>query len=226
VKLTPHIPDRHRRRLIGSAAVALLVPGLLRAQDPSSGSGQAGALRTTPAMTEGPFYPDVLPADRDADLAAVKGRTGAAEGRLLYVSGRVLDARGRPMPNARIELWQANAHGRYIHSRDSDTSGPLDPNFQGYGVLAADAEGRYRIRTVQPGPYPGRTRHLHFNFAGGKARLTTQMFFEGERGNEEDGVYRALAADERRAATGRYVDRSPGMEAQALAVSWDVVLRA
>src|SRR5262249_40023512 len=76
--------------------------------------------------------------------------------------------------------------------------------------------------------YPGRTRHLHFNFGRGrgqrKSELTTQMFFEGERGNDADGVYRALARDERRAATGRYVDRAPGMEAEALAVSWDVVL--
>lgn len=213
---TPHIPERSRRRLLASA-------GALAALAPLRALAQA---RLTPAMTEGPFYPDRLPADRDADLARVAGRSGTAEGRLLYVTGRVLDARGRPIPKAGIELWQANAHGRYIHSGDTDSSGPLDPNFQGYAALATDAEGGYRIRTVLPGPYPGRTRHLHFNFAAARARLTTQMFFEGERGNERDGVYRALAADERGAATGRYVDRGPGMEADALAVAWDVVLRA
>lgn len=213
---TPHIPDRRRRRIVASAgALAALAPLSLLAQ----------ALRLTPATTEGPFYPDRLPADRDADLARVAGRSGTAQGRLLYVTGRVLDARGRPIPNAGIELWQANAHGRYIHSGDADSSGPLDPNFQGYAALASDAEGRYRIRTVLPGPYPGRTRHIHFNFVG-RGKLTTQMFFEGERGNERDGVYRALAADERRAATGRYVDRDAGMEADALAIAWDVVLRA
>lgn len=214
---TPHIPDRRRRRIVASAgALAALAATRALAQ----------ALRHTPAMTEGPFYPDRLPADRDADLARVAGRSGTAEGRLLYVTGRVLDARGRPVANAGIELWQANAHGRYIHSADTEASGALDPDFQGYAALATDAEGRYRIRTVLPGPYPGRTRHIHFNFAGGRTKLTTQMFFEGERGNERDGVYRALDAGERRAATGRYVDRGPGMEAQALAVSWDVVLRA
>jgi protocatechuate 3,4-dioxygenase, beta subunit len=214
---TPHIPDRRRRRLVVSAGAFAAL---------ASVPAWAHAARVTPAMTEGPFYPDRLPADRDADLAKVAGRAGTAEGRLLYVSGRVVDARGRPMPDAGIELWQANAHGRYLHSGDTEASGPLDPNFQGYAALVTDAEGRYRIRTVLPGPYPGRTRHLHFNFAGGRAKLTTQMFFEGERGNERDGVYRALDADERRAATGRYVDRAPGMEPQALAVSWDVVLRA
>jgi protocatechuate 3,4-dioxygenase, beta subunit len=216
VIFTPHIPDRGRRRLVAVAGALAATPAL----------AQIARLFPTPAMTEGPFYPDRLPADRDADLAHVAGRSGAAEGRLLYVSGRVLDARGRPVANAGIELWQANAHGRYIHSADSDASGPPDPNFQGYAALATDAEGRYRVRTVLPGPYPGRTRHLHFNFGGGRVKLTTQMFFEGERGNERDGVYSALAADERRAATGRYVGRAPEMEPQALAVSWDVVLRA
>jgi protocatechuate 3,4-dioxygenase, beta subunit len=219
---TPHIPDRRRRRIVVSAAALALLT-------PAAALAQAGRLRPTPAMTEGPFYPDRLPADRDADLATVAGRPGAAAGRLLYLSGRVLDARERPLANARIELWQANANGRYIHSADGDASGALDPNFQGYAALATDAEGRYRIRTVLPGPYPGRTRHLHFNFFGGtrdrKRKLTTQMFFEGERDNERDGVYRALDRDERRAATGRYADPAPGAEARSLAVSWDVVLR-
>jgi protocatechuate 3,4-dioxygenase, beta subunit len=218
VKPTPHIPDGRRRRVVVSAAAFVLL-------SPVRALAQAGRLRPTPPMTEGPFYPDRLPADRDADLATVAGRPEQAAGRLLYVAGRVLDARGQPIASARIELWQANAHGRYINTRDSDASGPLDPNFQGYGALATDAGGRYRIRTVLPGPYPGRTRHLHFNFAGGRTKLTTQMFFEGERGNEDDGVYRALDRDERRAATGRYVDPAPGAEAQALAVAWDVVLR-
>lgn len=218
MKLTPHIPDGRRRRVVVSAAALALL-------SPVRALAQTARPRPTPAMTEGPFYPDRLPADRDADLATVAGRPTRAAGRLLYVSGRVLDARGQPIANARIELWQANAHGRYIHSADTDASRAPDPNFQGYGALATDAEGRYRIRTVLPGPYPGRTRHLHFNFAGGRAKLTTQMFFEGERGNEDDGVYRALDREERRAATGRYVDPAPGTEAQALAVSWDVVLR-
>jgi protocatechuate 3,4-dioxygenase beta subunit len=219
VILTPQIPERGRRRIVTSAAALLLLA-------PLRALAQAGRLLPTPATTEGPFYPDRLPADRDADLARVAGRAGTAQGRLLYVSGRVLDARERPMVNARIELWQANAHGRYIHSADGDASGPLDPDFQGYAALTTDAEGRYRIRTVLPGRYPGRTRHLHFNFAGGRAKLTTQMFFEGERANDGDGVFHALTRDERRAATGRYVDRAPGMEAQALAVAWDVVLGA
>jgi protocatechuate 3,4-dioxygenase beta subunit len=172
----------------------------------------------------GPFYPDRLPADQDADLTAVAGRQGRAAGQILYLSGRVLDTRGRPIPGARLELWQANAHGRYIHSADGEASGPLDPNFQGYASLRTDDQGRYRIKTVKPAPYTGRTAHLHVNVEGGRAKLTTQMFFEGERLNERDGLYRWLSREDRGAATGRWAERSAHMEEKALAAAWDIVL--
>ena len=135
------------------------------------------------------------------------------------------DLRGKPLSGAELELWQANALGRYHHPSDSDASGPLDPAFQGYGRLVTDAEGRYRIKTIKPPMYSGRTAHIHFNVAGGPARLTTQMFFEGEAGNDRDSLYRYLSVDDRRAATSRLVDRGPGMEPDAVAVVWDIVLR-
>ena len=217
---TPYLPDHHRRLVVRAAlaagAGALLGPARLLAQE--------SALRATPAVALGPFYPDRLPADQDADLTAVAGRAGRAVGQILYLSGRILDTRGRPLSGARLELWQANAHGRYIHSADSDASGPLDPGFQGYASLRADSEGRYRIKTVKPAPYSGRTAHLHFNAGGGRAKLTTQMFFEGERLNERDGLYRSLSREDRSAATGRWVERASDMEAKALAAVWDIVL--
>ena len=220
MKPTPHLPDLHRRRIVGVTlavgAGALLAPARLLAQD--------RAMRATPAVALGPFYPDRLPTEQDADLTTVAGRAGRAAGQILYLSGRVLDTRGRPLSGARLELWQANAHGRYIHSADSDASGPLDPDFQGYASLRADAEGRYRIKTVKPAPYSGRTAHLHFNAEGGSAKLTTQMFFEGERLNERDGLYRSLGREDRSAATGRWVERASDMEAKALAAVWDIVL--
>ena len=224
MKPTPHLPDPGRRRIVGAAlavgAGALLAPASARLL------AQERALRATPAVALGPFYPDRLPADQDADLTVVAGQPGRAVGQILYLSGRVLDARGQALSGARLELWQANAHGRYIHSADGDASGPLDPNFQGYASLRADAEGRYRIKTVKPAPYGGRTPHLHFNAEGGRAKLTTQMFFEGERLNERDGLYRLLSREDRRAATGRWVDRGSDMEAKALAAVWDIVLTA
>ena len=107
----------------------------------------------------------------------------------------------------------------------TDASGPLDPNFQGYGRLRADADGRYRIKTIKPPPYSGRTPHIHFNVASGGTTLTTQMFFEGEPLNERDFLYRYLGRDDRRASTGRPVDRTPAMEPDAVAVTWDIVLK-
>jgi len=222
VKSTPHLPDLHRRRIVGATlavgAGALLASARLLAQE--------RAMRATPAVALGPFYPDRLPSDQDADLTTVAGRAGRAAGQILYLSGRVLDTRGRPLSGARLELWQANAHGRYIHSADGEASGPLDPSFQGYASLRADSQGRYRIKTVKPAPYSGRTAHLHFNAEGGRVRLTTQMFFEGERLNERDGLYRSLSREDRSAATGRWVERASDMEAKALAAVWDIVLSA
>jgi protocatechuate 3,4-dioxygenase beta subunit len=212
MKPTPRIPDRQRRLLL--MAPLLLLPGALAAQQ----------RRPTPRMTLGPFYPDVLPTERDADLTVIAGRPGRAAGTLLYVQGQVTDTRGRPLPKARLELWQANDKGRYIHSADTDASGPLDPNFQGYGTLLTDAQGRYRFKTVKPAPYAGRTPHLHFIAAAGGERLVTQMYFEGEKLNGRDGVFRALDRDGQRSATGAWAERSADMEADALAVSWDIVL--
>jgi protocatechuate 3,4-dioxygenase beta subunit len=222
MNLTPHLPDLRRRRIVG--ATLAVGAGALLSLPSARLLAQEGSLRATPAVALGPFYPDRLPAEQDADLTLIAGRPGRAAGQILYLSGRVLDTRGRPLSGARLELWQANAHGRYMHSADGDASGPLDPNFQGYASLRADAEGRYRIKTIKPAPYSGRTAHLHFNAEGGRAKLTTQMFFEGERLNERDGLYRWLSREDRRAATGRWTERTSDMEAKALAAVWDVVL--
>lgn len=207
----------HRRRYLqlalaaGSAALA--------------GRAAAAALAATPPVSLGPFYPDVKPADSDADLTIVAGHAKRATGTSLYVSGQVLDVGGRPLAAAEIEVWQANAFGRYHHPRDGEHSGALDPDFQGYGRLLTDSEGRYRFKTIKPPPYSGRTPHIHFNVASGRTRLTTQMFFEGDKGNERDFLYRNLGANERRASTGRWSDRAAGMESDAVVAVWDIVLR-
>lgn len=208
------VPRRAFLRRAGAAGLAL-----------AAMSGAQAALLATPAVALGPFYPPRKPADSDADLTRVQGQDGVAQGTILYVAGQVVDRDGRPLPHAELELWQANAFGRYIHPADGDASGPLDPRFQGYGRLVADADGRFRIKTIKPPPYSGRTPHIHFNVASGNTRLTTQMFFAGEAGNERDGLYRWLSRDEQRASTARYVDRTGAMESGALAVAWDIVLR-
>jgi protocatechuate 3,4-dioxygenase beta subunit len=151
---------------------------------------------TTPRMTEGPFYPRRIPADSDADLTRVAGQGGVAEGRILDVTGRVLDRSGRPRAGSRVEIWQCDARGHYHEVGDSEDA--IDRNFQGFGAVTTDADGRYGFRTIKPVPYPGRTPHIHFTVAeGGKRRLTSQMFIEGEPGNERDGLYRHLGKDAR-----------------------------
>lgn len=221
-RLVPTPADRARhavpRRtfLQGAGAAGLVLAAMTSAH---------AARVPTPAVALGPFYPPRKPADSDADLTRVQGQEGVAQGTILYVEGRVVDRDGRPLPAATLELWQANAFGRYVHPADGDASGPLDPRFQGFGQLAADGDGRFRIKTIKPAPYSGRTPHIHFNVASGNTRLTTQMFFADEPGNDRDGLYRWLSRDEQRASTARFVNRTGAMEAGALAVAWDIVLR-
>ena len=156
----------------------------------------AAERRPTPKMTEGPFYPRRFPADTDADLTRMAGGAQAS-GTPLEVTGVVMDTAGRPRANARIEIWQCDAFGQYHHVGEPEGSG--DPNFQGFGAMATDAEGRYRFRTIRPVPYPGRTPHIHFTvLEGNRRRLTSQMFIEGDPGNARDGLYRYLGPDAQR----------------------------
>lgn len=156
------------------------------------------ALTRTPRQTTGPFYPDVLPSESDADLVTI-GSGPPATGDIIEVTGRVLGLDGRPIPGATVQMWQANAWGRYAHSRDRRDA-PLDPNFQGFGAVRSDSEGRYRFRTIKPGEYPGRTRHLHFLIGGpGFEPLPTQMYFAGDPGNIRDGLWNSIRDPEARA---------------------------
>ena len=146
----------------------------------------------TPRMTEGPFYPTSFPKDTDADLTRIEGRAATAQGRILDVSGRVVDRSGAPRAGARVEIWQCDAQGEYhlVGGHEGD------PDFQGFGAVLTDADGRYAFRTIKPVPYPGRTPHIHFNvLENGKRRITSQMFVEGEPGNARDGLYRQLGRE-------------------------------
>ena len=177
-----------RNMLAGSAGIAALsVPAAARALIP------------TPAQTPGPFFPDRLPVESDFDLTTI-GTAPPANGEVIEIVGQVLGLDGRPVSGATVELWQANAFGRYAHSRDTSAA-PLDPNFQGYGAVRSDEQGRYRFRTIRPGLYTGRARHLHFYVAGpGFERIPMQMYFGGEPGNEADFLYRSLRTAEAREA--------------------------
>lgn len=171
----------------------------------------------------GPFYPIVRPADSDSDLTMVRGRTGKASGQIIEVSGRILDVRGNPLAGAEIELWQANAAGRYDHPSDPATA-PLDPNFQGYATLRADAKGEWRIVTIKPGGYDSpighRPPHIHFDLRSGKARNIAQLYFPEEaEGNAKDLLYKDLGGG---AATSIAV-RDSGDPSK---YRWDIVMLA
>lgn len=202
-------PSSTRRRLVAFLGASALTP---LAATPAL----AEELRPTPRMSEGPFYPRDFPRDADGDLTRIAGRAGRAKGTPLRLTGRVLDRSGAPRAGARVEIWQCDALGHYHHV---DEPGPRDEDFQGYGAVAADAEGRYAFVTIRPVAYPGRTPHIHFNvLEDGRRRLTSQMFVEGEAGNARDGLYRRLGA-EARLVTLRLAGRD-----DALSGSLDIVL--
>lgn len=182
----------------------------------------------TPNLVAGPFYPILKPLERDADLTRVRGRRGRPSGQIIDVSGRVLNRNGDPVRNARIELWQANSHGRYDHPSDPNTAAQLDPNFQGFGIQTTDNEGRYRFKTVKPGPYPGqggarmRAPHLHFDIQGRFDRKVTQMFFPNDPLNGQDRLFLDVPRDRETliATIGRSSESDPG----ELLMTWDITL--
>ena len=180
-------------------------------------------LLATPPGPAGPFYPTELPLDDDNDLTRVAGREGVAKGEITDLTGRLLDTNGDAIPGARIEIWQCDAFGRYHHPRDR--GGRADPNFQGYGQTATDAEGAYRFRTIKPVPYPGRTPHVHFAISGpGIDRLTTQMYLAGEPLNQRDGLFNRVRDPGARARLLVELAPAPNLEAAALAGRFDIVL--
>jgi protocatechuate 3,4-dioxygenase, beta subunit len=184
----------------------------------------AQALLRTPAQTEGPFYPP-NPVERDADLTTVQGGSGVAKGDITHLSGRVLDSRGMPLRNVRVEIWQCNAHGRYHHPSDTSDR-PLDPNFQGFGTATSGEAGEYAFKTIRPVPYPGRTPHIHFRLVShGFAPFTTQMYVSGHPQNARDGVLSGVRnAKERAALLANFVPiKAPG-GATEYSARFDLVL--
>jgi len=171
------------------ASAGLLVVGPASAQPQQS----PGPTAESPM---GPFYPlNRLPED-DSDLTRLAGHSDRAQGDVIELTGRIRDLRGNPIAGAQIELWQANAAGRYAHELDPATA-PLDPHFQGYARLTTGRDGSYRIVTVKPAGYDSpighRPPHLHFDLRGRTHRTIAQMYFpEDAEGNARDTLYRAL----------------------------------
>jgi len=202
-----------RHFAIGAAAVA------------SASAAKSPALVATSAQDLGPFYPIVRPADHDADLTRIKGRSGIAVGQPINIIGRIVDLRGNPIRNAQVDIWQCNAAGRYAHPGDSANPSALDPNFQGFARLATNRDGEFKFRSVKPKDYDTpigrRTPHIHFAIDGHAERLVTQMYFPNEPLNDIDFVLKN--AEPKQSVIAEAVERLSG-DPQALAFRWTVVL--
>jgi protocatechuate 3,4-dioxygenase beta subunit len=175
----PHLWTR--RKLIGTLVLACTAPGAFAEQ-----------LSLTPQQTEGPFYPDHLPLDTDNDLLVINDGITPGIGEITHLSGRLLDAKGDPIRNAVVEIWQVDGKGVYLHSGSGDGD-KRDKNFQGFGRFLTGSTGEYYFRTIKPVAYPGRTPHIHFAVKmKGREKWTTQCYVKGEARNDKDGPLRAI----------------------------------
>jgi protocatechuate 3,4-dioxygenase beta subunit len=170
---------------------------------------------------------------RANDFDLTQQHAGEPIGERIVVSGRVLDANARPVGNTLVEIWQANAAGRYPHPRDQHDA-PADPNFTGCGRTLTDADGRYRFVTIRPGEYPWRNHpnawrpaHIHFSLFGPAAatRLVTQMYFPGDPLLEFDPMYTSIPDERARKRLISAFDWETTIPETALGYRFDIVLR-
>lgn len=181
---------------------SLLTAGAGMAATAMTATAMAKLTPVTPANPEGPFYPKHQQVDKDTDLTLIEGHTDRAQGKVIRVTGQVLDDQGKPVEGALVDIWQANSHGRYHHEDDPNPA-PRDPNFQGWGMVKTDAEGRYAFTTIKPGAYKvddkwSRPPHIHYKVSRrGFHEITTQMYFAGEALNGPDALLQDVAEDAR-----------------------------
>lgn len=209
-------PNPTRRHFIHGmvlSASILAVPGVF-----------AQELVRTPRQTEGPFYPNHLPLDTDNDLLIVNDGITPAVGEITHVSGRLLDAKGKPIRNAVVEIWQCDNNGAYLHTGTTNAD-KRDKNFQGFGRFMTGSTGEYYFRTIKPVPYPGRTPHIHYAVKmKGQEKYTTQCYIKGHPGNAKDGVLKGIK--DAKALASVMVDFAPlkGSKIGELTARFDIVL--
>jgi len=179
----------------------------------------------------GPVYGHDDIAEADSDLT--RQHAGEPLGERIIVRGRVLDDRGRPVPHTLLEIWQANAAGRYRHKRDHHRA-PLDPNFSGSGRTLTDANGCYQFVTIKPGAYPWdnhdnawRPAHIHFSLFGRAfaTRLITQMYFPGDPLLLYDPIVQSIPDEQARQRLISRFDLEITQPEWALGFRFDIVLR-
>jgi protocatechuate 3,4-dioxygenase beta subunit len=191
------------------------------------------SLQNTLSEVTGPMFGHDELGPLDNDLLRNYAKSGDPIGERIIVHGRVLGEEGRPVSGALLEIWQANAGGRYRHRNDTYLA-PLDPNFGGCGRTLTDDEGRYHFRTVKPGPYPWRNfanswrpAHIHFSvFGSGLAqRLITQMYFEGDPLIRICPIVKTIPDPEAIERLIALLDLNASVPLDTLAYRFDIVLR-
>jgi protocatechuate 3,4-dioxygenase beta subunit len=212
---TPWLGRRQLVQGLGAAAMLPLAPRLLTADS---------GLTVTPRQTEGPFYPTDWSGDADNDLVLVHGEAAKALGHVTHVSGKILDASGNPVRDARVEIWQCDGNGVYRHPRDTSSKRERDPGFQGRGRVVTAADGSYSFRTIRPVAYPGRTPHIHFKVEVPGQELITQMYVDGDPANARDFILNRLPERERASVVVK-LEEADRLEAGALAGTFNIVLQ-
>lgn len=191
------------------------------------------AIPNTLTERSGPLFQASELGPKDDDLILNFAKDGLPVGERIIVHGYVKDEFGRPVPNALVEVWQANASGRYRHRKDTYI-GALDPNFGGCGRVLTDEHGYYRYRTIRPGPYPWRNRinewrpaHIHYAIHGDgwAQRLITQMYFEGDTLIAGCPILATVPTDEQRRGLIALEDRANFIELDSRAYRFDIYLR-
>ena len=198
----------NRRKFLASVGLTVgtgVIPSGLKILHPKV---DAEDCINTPILDIGPFavmqYRNQ--ADHDIDLTQIKGQKGIATGQHIIVYGKVTDKDCNPLPAAIIEIWSANHHGRYRH--EFDNKGEIDPHFQGWGQAITNENGEYRFKTVYPGLYSNRARHIHFKISRRDYHeLTTQLFFENGERNNTDFILNYLTHDEQLLVTKKLTDK-------------------
>lgn len=173
-------------------AQSVATPG--KAEEPSQAEDSGSEFPITveyftPSQTEGPFYPVQKPEDVDNDLFVLEGAAGRPSGEILAFGGRLYDSTGMPVPGAVIEIWQTDDNGVYLHPGDPDSS-QRDVNFQSYGEAITGEYGGFSFRTIMPGGYDRRPRHIHVKVRlGGRELLTTQFYFSIDAEASQDRIF-------------------------------------
>jgi len=167
----------------------------------------AETLAKTAKATEGPFYPktSMRTTDIDNDLVKIDQNVKDASGEIVYLTGRVTDTSNKPLGDLRVEIWQCDVNGRYLHLGDSNQA-ERDAGFQGFGHTFTDQSGQYEFRTIKPVSYPGRTPHIHVKVFRNETVLTTQFYIKNHPENANDSLFKRLTSEQQKSVEMDFVD--------------------